>query len=666
MEYKSYSCDDLWDLIRLAYRGVVHWRWDAAHGYYLGDDGKPSGPVNCIFLSYHLLHNVHSPNGEDVHRAACIARHVIENRDAHLGHLRVYFGDEKAGGSYYPRLMIPLAIALKHWDVMGLGEEMRARFRHEFYHYYRVDRGQIEADTRNNQHTASHFLSCAFAYWATGDSLFLDRALELTSRLSYVYRELDLLAARCYYPGCYPDWSWNYMMRDVPECDEDSTHSPVYQNGHIGFWLMGHRVFKLAGIAEFPWLDFLRETMRVCLLTNQASNGLDPYVIEPYPMVERYHPASQIYLGSFAAWAASCPEAAPDPRLPAIARFLYDRAIETIESAMDPKEGLPRDFYHLSEFRDPATGNYQRKLASNYCVIDIASQVASFADLDSVTPAGGRYWDWRWFWDLLHVRGDSYDVHLAGWTNRRTKEPCFVGGTINRLFSSGGDLIFPLAVNGMGWKVETDAGVFESTELCRGRKAPGYSFTVEVDGKILAVPEDYVEPSWPVGFDRIVSRWRVECDIDGRAVGEMIIENAFEPDGILVTNTFLPRDGVRVLRCAQSIPFTRRFDRISWKPGGRDSEESYRLDWFVSFRPRVVDVQLSGVEWVVVEGEEEKAAKLVLVPDQTTGDLVINDGGIGETWPDGWNCVGLCRELVPSEAGRALVQSYRLKVDDGR
>ena len=67
--YKTYTTQDLWDLMRQVYQSVIHWRWDAAHGYYLNDDGKPNGPVNCHFMAYHVLHHVHQPNEEDVHRA---------------------------------------------------------------------------------------------------------------------------------------------------------------------------------------------------------------------------------------------------------------------------------------------------------------------------------------------------------------------------------------------------------------------------------------------------------------------------------------------------------------------------------------------------------------------------------------------------------------------
>ena len=133
-----------------------------------------------------------------------------------MGPLRAVLGDEKSRGQFSPRMMVPLAIPLKYWDYLKLGSDLKKRFKDEFYHYYGVDKAYVENNPRDNQDIASHFVSMAYAYWATGDSLFLERAKEITSRMSYVYTEKDVHAVRCYYPGCYPDWTWNYAQRDLP------------------------------------------------------------------------------------------------------------------------------------------------------------------------------------------------------------------------------------------------------------------------------------------------------------------------------------------------------------------------------------------------------------------------------------------------------------------
>jgi hypothetical protein len=66
------------ELTRQAYRGAIHWRWDAAECYYLNDDGKPNGPVNCTLMAYHVLHHVHQPNDEDAHLAGWTNRRSRE------------------------------------------------------------------------------------------------------------------------------------------------------------------------------------------------------------------------------------------------------------------------------------------------------------------------------------------------------------------------------------------------------------------------------------------------------------------------------------------------------------------------------------------------------------------------------------------------------------
>lgn len=56
--YKTYTTQDLWDLMRISYYAVMHRRWDPEHAYYLTADGTPSGPVNCHLMAYHVLQHV--------------------------------------------------------------------------------------------------------------------------------------------------------------------------------------------------------------------------------------------------------------------------------------------------------------------------------------------------------------------------------------------------------------------------------------------------------------------------------------------------------------------------------------------------------------------------------------------------------------------------------
>lgn len=55
-------------------------------------------------------------------------------------------------------------------------------------------------------------------------------------------------------------------------------------------------------------------------------------------------------------------------------------------------------------------------------------------------------------------------------------------------------------------------------------------------------------------------------------MGEMVIENVFEPDRIVVKNLFQLVKGVCVRRAVQRIPFTRDYQRIVWKLSHDGSE----------------------------------------------------------------------------------------------
>ena len=199
---------------------------------------------------------------------------------------------------------------------------------------------------------------------------------------------------------------------------------------------------------------------------------------------------------------------------------------------------------------------------------------------------------------------------------------------------------------------------FDSAEACRGGKAEGYDFWVEVGGKRLSQPEAYANPAWPIGFDRVVSHWKVDCLSQGRKAGEMVVENRFDPDEIAVSNQFLPSNGVKVKGLVQGMPFTRDYSRVCWKQRGERREKARVIDWQVAFKPGVDAVELGEVEVFALEGEG--TPRMVIRPEK--GRLVVNDGERGDRWPDGWNYLEL-REESGGQTDGVVVQSFRLRIE---
>lgn len=60
--------------------------------------------------------------------------------------------------------------------------------------------------------------------------------------------------------------------------------------------------------------------------------------------------------------------------------------------------------------------------------------------------------------------------------------------------------------------------------------------------------------------------------------------------------------------------------------------------------------------------QQKRAVKLVVTPEGGKGQLVINEGALGETWPDGWNYLELCQE---GETGQPMAQDYQLRIVEG-
>ncbi|MBI4531065.1 MAG: hypothetical protein HY709_06035 [Candidatus Latescibacteria bacterium] len=636
---KTYTTDDLWALIDRAYYGYVRHFWDPFNHYYVGENGHASSGTNCSMSTVHVLRHLHQPHHENVDRVHHIVEHILASHDTYgTGGLLNTFDDPGQGGAMRAWLgsgvLIASALILKHSNLLEISDVLRERIEFTFYRYFALADALVESwDRRDNQTVAAYFLTLAYAYWGTGDVRFLDRARWLTEALSGIYTTDEPLSIRNIHRGCFPDWTWWYAQAMDYRETGGASHTAVYQNAHFYCFAFGHRLFRLTGVTEFPWLDFIRQISRISLFNNIAANGLSPYVIETYQLQERYNPMSQINITGPAAWMQTSPETLHDPEWAGRARFLFDRGIETFERFSDTDGALPKSLYSLND----RVGAYSPgKYDNNVVWLHMLSQVATFADLDTVRPVMRRYWDWRWFWDLVHVRGDCYDAYLAGWTNKRREDwgahqryaraghppnswvdPLYVGGSIARLFTVGGAIVFPLCINKFGWRVETDRGTYDSTEACMGRKGEGYEFWIEVDGERLTPPEDYGEITFPLDFDRIVCHWRVVYD----SAGEMVIENTFLPDRIEVENRFVPLQRVHVLRIAQAFPYTRAScDRIAYKRAGA-IEEIYAIDWRAMFTPACRKIDLAEVEYVAIVLRDEASGRVIITPERRSGNL---------------------------------------------
>ncbi|MBI2915048.1 MAG: hypothetical protein HYY08_03870 [Firmicutes bacterium] len=675
--YRSYSAEDLEDMVDRVYYGYLRHTWDPVNRYYLGDQGHASTHANSIMMMYHILRHLRRPNSEHVFRSTEILKHMVDNWDVFgTGALFDVFDHPEKGSSAREwiarEVLIAFSIALKHSNVLSLNDELLELVRQRFERCFNVtDRLFWGTHWRDNQDVASYFAVLGFAYWATADPRFLEKGKQASEVFDYIYTRDDPQAIRETRRGCYPDWTWNYAhMFDVYESG-GATHSPTYENAHFAFWLMGHRLFKLAGVTDTPWIKHLVKAGRVCLLSNIAANGMSPYLIEAYMLPERYQPSSQLNMSLiYAGWAATCPEALPDPEWAGWARFLVDRTLDTVRRVSDSSGLLPQSLYFLSETYG---GMVPARLDNNRTFLHWVTLLLGFGDLDALKPSFRPHWDWRWFWDLVHVRGERYDAHLAGWTNRKREDrgthrghppeswvdPLYVGGSVARLFTSSGEIVFPMEINQFGWKVETEDGILDSCEACMGRPGTGYEFWVEVDGRRIPRPEDYGELDAGTAFRRLTTHWRVVWP----GVGEMTIENNFTPEKIAVCNRFVPTGRLHLKRLVQPIPFTRLYDRVL-KQGAAAGETlgSCRIDWQTMFEQGKWRIPLAQGDRVVLAAEDSQGVERTVVTCQSAGELVVNDGMLMENWPDGWNYLGLV-QLIDGSVEEAVEQRYELSID---
>lgn len=662
---RTYTTADFWAWFEVTYQEHVRDRWEWARGY-LHTNGRAYTSGNAEFMAYHLLHWRHSRDHEDAERAARIQELLLAETNLHTetGLFRQALDDPSSPELWSVNdAMIPLALAVRLGRELGRDWAQQEHLKGRFLAYCEaasryVDR---EENRHGNQMIGFEMAGLGFAYWATGDRRFVRRAEELALKIDFIYQKEDP-ENYAPAPGLFPDWTWNHTQHD-PLANGGATHSPTYENAQLCHQLMGYRMFRLAGVELPGWLEFYRKLSRASILGNLSARGMSPYAIEAYDPAQRYQPMSQFHVGCSAGWASSLPEVLEDPSWKGIARFLFDRSMESLGA---PSAEVQRTFYRLSEGYPLETAPDEVSTAQYR--LYYGSLLASFADLDAVKPEIRRYWDWRWTWDLLHVRGDDYDAHLAGWTNRKPMnrryeplgdwvhvDPCFVGGSICRLFTSAGVEVFPFAVKEFAWRVDTDFQVLDSAEACMGRRGAGYDFQLDVDGRRLDRPQDFATPAWPTDFKKILCRWKVTF----RDAGDMVVENAFFPDRIEVVNRFVPSKSVNVRQTVQPLPFTRHFGKIAWRKMGSDREEEFTLDWSKDVVRLVRRVPLVDVEELTLAGAE--IDRLTILPGAGCTDFVINAGRITERWPDGWNWIALI-ERVGRVVCEPLEQNYTIRM----